>query len=138
MGVHLSSLQTILSEFYNELRWYRDKEFQSFIFAVPVIGVGFIESFDSYSILVVLSILSALVIFYLYGNHNRMLEIKKVIVSIQDDLETNHIISNNSAINPKKWPKKKIYQHLGTTFYIGFLIFESLGMWLVKLKIIAF
>ena len=45
----------ILAEMYNELRAYRDKEFQTFLFAFPIIGAGFISSLESCAVATVLT-----------------------------------------------------------------------------------
>jgi hypothetical protein len=83
MGTNPENIQlAMLAEMYNELRAYRDKEFQTFLFAFPIIGAGFISSLASFAAATMFSLFAAVVCFYIYNNHKRIMRIKSTIVSI--------------------------------------------------------
>lgn len=97
--VHLA----LLAEMYNELRSYRDKEFQTFLFAFPIIGSGFIEGVTSIPLMIVLTLFCGAVCFYIVQNHRRTRRLKTTIVSIQDALGANEMLG---TLAPQTWAKK--------------------------------
>ena len=75
--------RTLLREMYSELRSYRHKEFQTFIFTFPIVGIGFlliVQLNVPRDLLVLprllLCVFGAVAIFYIRMNHNRMNKIK--------------------------------------------------------------
>jgi hypothetical protein len=131
--VQTDILLAILAEMYNELRAYRDKEFQTFLFAFPIIGSGFLSGLTSLSVEVMLSLFGGVVCFYIITNHYRMMRIKATIVSIQDKLEVNNALS---ALNPKGWKEKPFYKHPGTVVYLLLIVTEVMVLWLFKFHLL--
>jgi hypothetical protein len=123
----------ILAEMYNELRAYRDKEFQTFLFAFPIIGTGFISILASFAIASMLTLFAAVVCFYIYNNHRRMMRIKSTIVSIQTMLNVNELLGQ---LNPETWKDKPFYKHLGTVVYLLLIVVEVVVVWLFQLHIV--
>ncbi len=123
----------ILAEMYNELRAYRDKEFQTFLFTFPIIGAGFISSIASCAVATVLTLFAAVVCFYIYNNHKRMMLIKTTIVSIQSILNVNEILG---VLSPETWKEKPFYKHLGTVVYLLLIVVEVVVLWLFQLHVV--
>lgn len=115
-----------LAEMYGELRWYREKEYNTFLFAFAVIGVGFQTSFRSVYFCTILLVFGVTSIFYLWKNHARMMRIKAVMVKTQEHLGINKLPSVQETLNPQSWSKKPWYKHLGTMTYSGLIIFEMI------------
>jgi len=74
-----------LEQLYSELRAYRTKEFQTFIFAFPIVGAGLLPNLDdNITIKILLTVFCLIMINYLRSNHIRMMLIKQEIVNIQE------------------------------------------------------
>jgi len=122
-----------LAEMYNELRSYRDKEFQTFLFAFPIIGTGFLMKRSCLSsVLCVLiplwlTLFGGAVGYYIYRNFQRTKRIKKVIVSIQDTLEINNVLK---LLNPQSWAEEPLGSRLGTVLYLHLIAAELICLWL--------
>jgi len=120
--VHLA----LLAEMYNELRSHRDKEFQTFLFAFPIIGTGFIEGVTSIPLMILLTLFCGVVCFYIVQNHKRAGRLKATIVSIQDALGANKMLG---TLDPQTWAKKPLHKHLGTMVYLALIVIEVILLW---------
>ncbi len=128
------ALLSILSEIYAELRSYRDKEFQTFLFAFPVIGTGFIA--QTGRDLVLLSVLTAfagVVVWYILRNDDRMQELKKTIVDLQTELKLSEHLWR---LRPESWCAKPLAKRLGTVSYLVLLVAEVVTMWIRALVLV--
>jgi uncharacterized membrane protein YeaQ/YmgE (transglycosylase-associated protein family) len=123
----------LLAEMYNELRSYRDKEFQTFLFAVPIIGAGFVEKVTSIPLAFVLTLFCGVVCFYIVQNYRRTGRLM-TIVSIQGALGANKMLG---TLNPQMWAKKPFHKRLGTMVYLFLIIIEVIILWLVVLEVFA-
>ena len=121
-----------LSELYNELRSYRDKEFQTFLFTFPIIGAGILTELRSWLIVIVLWLFGITVLFYVWNNHKRMMKIKRTIVKIQHKLGINELSSVKDNLNPEDWVVKPWYKHLGTMIYSVLIVAEMIALMLVQ------
>jgi len=119
----------VLAELYSELRSYRDKEFNTFIFTFPILGIGLIPKVEIPNLVVLISlttIFGITMVRYLYKNHYRMLKIKQEIFNIQE-LEGLNV--QLTVLKPKEWVNKSTENHLGTWTYIGILVLEIITTW---------
>ena len=111
---HKKAEEVLLQELYRELRFYRVKEFISYIFSILIIlygmlwNVSFLEN-------VAIAITSLLIVYWLYRNLYRSLRIKRSIFLLQESLGLNREI----LLHTKEWKdERNIFQHLGTAIYI--------------------
>ncbi len=119
----------ILRELYNELRNYRDKEFKTFTFSFPILGLGLVPNIEKPNLVVIIiltTIFGLVMVRYLYKNHYRMLKIKNAIYDIQEAENINKTIE---VLKPKEWVTKSTERHLGTWTYIGVLCAEMVMTW---------
>lgn len=123
----------IISDLYNELRWYRSKEYQTFLFSVPVIGVGFSKDFSSVILTAALFAFAVLTLYYLWANIVRMDRLKLAIVTLQK-MSGAHDLLIASGIDPEKWANKPWYKHLGTFTYTIIILAEVLALCLYTLN----
>mgnify|MGYP001387020681 FL=1 len=122
----------LLGQLYFELRSYRLKEFQTFIFAFPIIGSGFLKiATDISSYKYLLTAFAIFSIFYIYKNHNRMMAIKAEIVNFQELLNLNDDFKH---LSPQNWLTKNFERHLGTFLYSLMLAVETVFLW-VKMSV---
>jgi hypothetical protein len=118
----------LLGYLYNEMRSYREKEFQTFLFAFPILGTGLLPQFASIRYIDYLLVLfSSVIIFYIIKNQIRVTKIKKAIVNLQEELKLNDKIQ---PLNPLRWVEKGFFSHLGTISYLLILIIETVLIWL--------
>jgi hypothetical protein len=127
-GITTEVLLAVRSELYNELRSYRDKEMQTFLFAFPVIGAGY-TSIGSVAVKALLTALATVVTVYIVGNHDRMMRIKGRIVGIQHELGVGALLS---GLAMGEWAMKPFYRHLGTMAYLVLIGAETVGLWIVS------
>lgn len=118
----------VLSHLYEELRHYRSKEFQTFIFSFPIIASALLPAFSTVKSIIILVTLFALVmIHYIIKNHTRMLKIKRVIEKLQNELDIN---KHFHELDPSKWAyKDSFWKHLGTATYVVVLAIELIIIW---------
>lgn len=114
----------ILNQLYSELRAYRNKEFQTFIFTVPIVGAGFLPEFDGKrGVEIALILFSLCMLNYIWRNHMRMLLIKKEIVNFQKLVGVNDLFRH---LAPEKWVTKSHWDHLGTVWFSIILVSEAI------------
>ena len=102
----------VLGQLYSELRAYRSKEFQTFIFAFPIIGAGLLPNLEADVWLkVLLTTFGVILVAYLWRNHYRMMDIKEEIVHFQ---KITGVHDNFEHLDPDEWIEKKPERHLGT------------------------
>ncbi len=111
--------QILLHELYEELRLYKWKEFFHFVFASSLL---LLSLFQTNLIFIIASLSLAFTsMYWVYRNLIRSLAIKKAIFHLQEDLTLNDSLQE---IYPKRWKNKEnISQHLGTSLYLGELLF---------------
>ena len=123
----VESVRELLNQLYRELRAYRTKEFQTFIFAFPIIGAGLLPELAKLeSLRILLTFFAIMNIFYIVKNHHRMALIKAEIVHLQEVLKLNDVLDH---LKPKEWPGKPFVLHLGTGLYVLILTLEMAFLW---------
>ena len=123
-----SPAQSFLAELYSELRWYRSKEYQTFLFTFSIVGIGFNESFRFAHLTTVLISLAMFMLVYIWKNHMRMSRLKKAICQLQIECEISEL-AMATGINCEKWANKPWYLHLGTMSYSSLLIGEAIALY---------
>ncbi|MFH1019986.1 MAG: hypothetical protein V1782_05145 [Pseudomonadota bacterium] len=127
--------KTLLQELYREVRWYRGKEYQTFLFSFPVIGVGFNTEFNSKILCVTLVLFASLMLFYIWANQSRMAKIKNSIAILQTSIGIK-LIANTISLDIDGWAYKPWYKNLGTVTYTIILAMESLALIMHTYKVL--
>jgi hypothetical protein len=118
----IQTYNTILTQLYLEHRSYREKEFQTFLFAFPILGSGLVNIVTSKPLIIMLSLFGLVICNYLIRNINRLMRIRKVIVGIQQELQLNDTILK--PLNPADWSSRPFFRHLGTITYLALILTE--------------
>lgn len=126
----LQTYNTILTQLYLEHRSYREKEFQTFLFAFPILGSGLVNIVTSKPLIIMLSLFGLVICNYLVRNINRLMRIRKVIVTIQQELQLNDTILK--PLNPVDWSTRSFHRHLGTITYLALILMEIAVLWIFK------
>ena len=122
-------LLSVRGELYNELRSYRDKEFQTFSFAFPIVGSAFVlEKTPSPMVRLLLTGFAIVAILYIFLNHDRMNRLKRRIEEIQLELCLTDI---HRGLSAGSWADKPLWKHVGTITYLLTLAFEAGCLWYI-------
>lgn len=121
-STQVQTYNTILTQLYLEHRSYREKEFQTFLFAFPILGSGLVNIVTSKPLIIMLSLFGVVICNYLVRNINRLMRIRKTIVAIQQELKLNDTILQ--PLNPVGWSTKPFHKHLGTITYLVLILTE--------------